>query len=301
MSDETEANESQGETPEGEGAAVEGGAVAVAVREEVSVPAIPAVAMGGGVEDPRVEQRRMRLWLPLLIPLGAVAVVALFTLNISRVFIVASEGDTTPAVLLAIGLTVAILVGATVVAALPEIRTSSLVIGGTIVVLVVLLAGSLVLGASLPEAEQAASFVEPTGPAINTLEVDALPDLRFQAKEFSVPGGINLIKYIDKGGTHTLVFDKNAVPGFLLAVPTGKSASKVDLTAETSYTIYCTIPGHREAGMEAEIKVGAAGGDPQPGTESPTVTTAPAGTTDTTAPSGSLDTSPAGQSSTGGS
>ncbi len=95
-----------------------------------------------------------------------------------------------------------------------------------VVALVVMLAGSLVLGASLPKSEAAAGYVEPAGPAINTLEVDALPELKFQAKKFDVPGGINLIKYIDKGGTHTLVFDDNAQPGFQLAVPVGKSAPK---------------------------------------------------------------------------
>ena len=173
-----------------------------------------------------------RLILPFALPIGAILVVAFYTFNLSRVFIATSEGDSTAAVILAAGITLAILGGATAIAAFPEIRTSSLVIGLSLVMLVVLMAGSIVLGTSEPESEASATFVEPKGPAINTLEVDALPELSFQAKSFDVPGGVNQIKYIDKGGTHTLVFADNKVPGFQLAVPNGKSASKVGAHAE---------------------------------------------------------------------
>lgn len=316
MSEKTEVSESQGAEPEAtsepdaaaspdaapEGTATEEAATestALAVPDEVGVP---AVVTTGPTLDPKVEQRKSRLWLPLLIPLGAIAVVALFALNISRVFLVASEGDSTPAVVIAAGITVTILLGATVIAALPEIRTSSLIVGMAGVMLVVLLAGSLVLGASLPKSEVAAGYVEPPGKAINTLEVDALPELKFQAKKFNVPAGINLVKYLDKGGTHTLVFDSSAVavPGFGLAVPVGKSAAKVDFTQGKTYIIYCTLPGHRPAGMEADIVVGPPGGTPEAGTQNPTVTTVPAGTTPSTVPGGSSNTDPASQSNTGG-
>src|SRR3954451_23703277 len=122
MSDETEASESQGAEPEAtsEPDAASGATseTALAVPDE---PGALAVATTGPTVDPKVEQRKSRLWLPLLIPLGAIAVIALFTLNISRVFLVASEGDSTPAVIIAAGITVAILVGATVIAALPNI------------------------------------------------------------------------------------------------------------------------------------------------------------------------------------
>ncbi|MGZ6994642.1 MAG: hypothetical protein ACXVIM_05480, partial [Acidimicrobiia bacterium] len=107
MSDEPEVGSGEEPVEPTEGAEpAEGGGVAVAVREE-SPPAIAT----GPVEDPRVAQRKARLWLPLLIPIGAIGVVALFTLNISRVFLVASEGDTTPAVIIAAGITVTILAG----------------------------------------------------------------------------------------------------------------------------------------------------------------------------------------------
>jgi plastocyanin len=155
-----------------------------------------------------------------------------------------------------------------------------------------------VLGASEPESQATAAYVQPKGKAINTLAVDAFPDLKFQATKFNVPGGVNLIKYVDKGGTHTLVFADNKVPGFELSVPTGLDAAKVDLKPNSTYTIYCTLPGHRAAGMEADIIVGAKGGAPEAGTQSPTQTTGP-GTTQTTVAPGTAPGDPASQSSTG--
>jgi plastocyanin len=285
--------------------APEGGAPAPAVIEEAAVEetpvAAPAVAMGPAI-DARAENRKTRLWLPLLLPIGAIAVVAFYTLNVSRVFLAASEGGPTPAVIIASGITLSILIGASIIAAFPEIRTSSLVVGLSGVMLVVLLGGSLVLGASEPHEEAAEGYVQPAGPAINTLEVNALPDLRFQATRFDVPAGINLVKYIDIGGTHTLLFDENAVPGFKLSVPQGRNEAKVELE-EGDYVIYCDIPGHRAAGMEADLVVGPAPAveTPEPGTENPSTTTVVPGSTETTIPAGTDPSDPAAQSSTGGS
>jgi plastocyanin len=269
-----------------------------AVRESAAIEPVPVVSGPG--TDPRAEARRTRVILPLLIPIGAILTVAFVTFNISRIFLASSEGSTTPAVLIAAGITLTILIGASVLAAFPDIRTSSLVLGGCGVMVVILLAGSLVLGASQPEKTAAAGFKEPAGPAINTLEVDALPTLSFQAKNFAVPGGINQIKYNDKGGTHTLVFGDNKVPGFELMVPNGKNSAKVDLTPNSTYEIYCTIPGHKAAGMDATITVGAAGGTPQPGTKSAVPTTVPLGGSSTTVPGTPTTTRPSSQASTGG-
>jgi hypothetical protein len=283
MTDETEAKE-----PEG----AEGGGTAVAVVEPAAPPAVWPPE-----PSPAEERRKERLWLPFLLPVGAILVTAFVAFNVSRVFLAASETSTTPAVIIASGITIAILVGAAVISALPKIRTSSLVVGMCGVMVVVLLSGSLVLGASESHEEGGGGgFVEPAGPAVATLEVDALPSLKFQSSAFTTPAGVNLIKYIDKGGTHTLVFE-NAFPGFELKVPTGVNQLKVDLPEGEKYTIFCTIPGHREAGMEASLTVGppAAGAAPEPGTESATTTTTAPGTSSTTT-SGNPNTDPADQS-----
>ena len=42
-------------------------------------------------------------------------------------------------------------------------------------------------------------------------------------------------------------------------MPGGKDATKIEAVKGETYTIYCTLPGHRAAGMHATITVGAAG------------------------------------------
>src|SRR3954447_14636728 len=153
MADELESTE----TPEAAGTPEGEGGVALAVREEAGPPAVP---MGPG-HDPKVQQRKTRFWLPLLVPVGSILAVAFVALNLSRVFLAASEESSDFPVVIGIGIILAILIGATIVAALPNLRTSSLILTMAGVLAVVLLAGSLVLGASLPKEEAAAGFQEP--------------------------------------------------------------------------------------------------------------------------------------------
>jgi len=291
MTDETEGTEPSGGTGEATDAAA-GESTAVAVQEQPAPPAVWPPA-----PSPQEERRKERLWLPLLLPIGAILVTAFVTFNVSRVFLAASEESATPAVIIASGVTLAILVGAAVISALPNIRTSSLVVGLCGVMILVLLSGSLVLGPSEAHEEGGGGgYQEPAGEAVATLEVDALPSLRFQASAFTTPAGINLIRYVDKGGTHTLLFE-NAFPGFKLSVPTGINELKVDLAEEgKEYVIYCDIPGHRQAGMEATLTVGpaAAGATGEPGTETPPSSVG--GSPSTSTPSGNPDTDPADQS-----
>ena len=86
---------------------------------------------------------------------------------------------------------------------------------------------------------------------------ERLPSLSFQAKEFTIPAGVIQVNYVDQaaGASHTLVFSESQFSGFQLAVPQGPKTGKVDLKPGT-YTIYCTIPGHRAAGMQATVTAG---------------------------------------------
>lgn len=259
---------------------------AVAVAERPGVPARMT-------ETPELARKKDRLWLPFLIPVGAILTVALFTINISRIFIAASEHDSTPAVVIGVILTLAVLIGATVVAAIPKLRTSTLILTMSTVTAVILLSGSVVLGASEPKEE---SVAEPVGEAVNTLELDAF-NFRFQADNFDVPAGINELKYVSKEGTHTLAFTDPQFSYVLLSVPGGKDATKITAIDGEKYEVYCTLPGHRAAGMEATITVGTApagGGTPEAGTETPSTTLA--GSSSTTAPSGTSEVDPASQS-----
>ena len=80
-------------------------------------------------------------------------------------------------------------------------------------------------------------------------------------------------------------------------MPGGKDATKIEAVEGQTYTIYCTLPGHRAAGMQATITIGAKGGKPEAGTATPT-TTLVGGPTSTTAPKGQSEVDSSQQSGT---
>ena len=212
--------------------------------------------------------------MPIVMPLAAIFVVVLVAVNISRLFLAGGE-EQAPAVIIATVITVGILIGAAALSAAAHVRTSSLVLGLSLVLVLIFSAGLITFGSG-QEKEKAAGPAAPTGPAVNTFQVDALPSLSFQATEFDTVAGVNEIEYVDKGGTHTLVFSDPKLDYFNLAVPAGPTKGKVDLQPG-DYDIYCTISGHRAAGMEATVHV-TAGAAPAPAgaNVSTTTTTVPA-------------------------
>jgi plastocyanin len=87
--------------------------------------------------------------------------------------------------------------------------------------------------------------------------VKALDSPKFDQKTYAAKaaGGKVAILYVDDGSaTHTLLID--GVSGFRLQV-TGKGDRDEDSAtlAPGEYTVYCDIPGHREAGMVATLTV----------------------------------------------
>lgn len=208
----------------------------------------PAVEAG---TDPRREAISTRAVLPFALPILSAIAVALWVLNISRAFI---AGGKTGALVIALIVTVGIMAGAAVASAAPRLQSSTLVLVVSAAVVLIVSAGFVSLGPSEGHGEAGGGgYVEPSGPAVATLEVDALPSLRFQASEFTTQAGINEIVYLDKGGTHTLLFEEPQFAGFRLQVPPDDSG-KIDLPAGT-YTIFCDVPGHRAAGMVASLTV----------------------------------------------
>ncbi len=218
-----------------------------------SEPAVPAASeLEAAARAQRRATTRDRLLFPLLLPVAVLATVLFFVLNLSRVFL-AVHGNL-PVVMATI-VTLAILGGAAWISATPSARSGTLSVLMIGVAFLVLISGLTVLGHSEEKkVAEPAGPKAPTGPAINTLEVDALPSLSFQAKEFTVPPGINKIHYVDKGGTHTLLFEEPQFSYFRLEVPKGPATGKADLPAG-KYTIFCDVPGHRAAGMWADLVV----------------------------------------------
>ena len=209
----------------------------------------------GTAQDPPF---KARLLLPILVPLLSIAIVAVLVLNISRVFL---AGDEDAALAMGIVITLAILVGASLLAAAPRLRTASLamILGG--VFIFVSGAGLVSLGPSLNEGEGGGGgFKYATGPAASTVSVTAGPGITFEG--LKPPAELQLqakpgVVQIDYGGAtgHTLAIQDPKFQGFLLGTDAGtKHSGKVQLPAGT-YTFYCTVPGHEAAGMKGTLSV----------------------------------------------
>lgn len=239
--------------PEDAGAPPPGG-------EPPSAP--PALEAG---PDPRREALWTRGILPLALPLLAALATAIWVINVSRAFL---AGGKRGALVIVLIVTVSIMAGAALMSAAPRMRSSSrLMVVATFLTFIVAV-GIVSLGFSEEHGAAGGGYKQPKGPAVATIEVDAFPALKFQSTQFTTTAGVNLIKYIVKGGTHTLAFDTTDpnLRQFLLHVPPNDQG-KADLQPG-QYTVYCTVPGHRAAGMQATITVTS-------GAAEPTTTTAP--------------------------
>lgn len=198
---------------------------------------------------------KMRLLLPILVPLLSIAIVAVLVLNISRVFL---ADDKNVALGLAIGITLTILIGASIIAAFPRLKTTSLAVILGVTFLFVSLAGLVSLGSSLNDGEGAGTSIYATGKATSTVSVTAGPSLSFNGVKFtgqySATAGIVQIDYGGDSG-HTLAIQDPKYQAFLLQSSAGgRKSGKIDLPAGT-YTIYCTVTGHEAAGMKATLTV----------------------------------------------
>ena len=260
-----------------------GGGTAVAVAERPGAAVVTE-------QQKRAELRKDRLLLPFLLPVGAILALALFAINLSRIFLAASQNESGPAVIAATLVTLGILAGATAIAAIPKLRTSSLVLTVCGVAAFVLLAGSVVLGSA---ENKEVKVGEPTGPADSKLQIDA-SDFKFQKDNFDVPAGIVELMYTAVEGSHTLAFDEPQFSFIHLSAPGGKNVINATFVEGQRYTIYCTVAGHRASGMHATITVGKPGGAPIAGTGTPSTTLA--GPSTTTKPTGQSENDPSAQS-----
>lgn len=80
-------------------------------------------------------------------------------------------------------------------------------------------------------------------------------DISFPADHYEADGGPVDVSYENDGSiTHTLVIDD--VDDFKLTVKAHGDSDEatIDLAPGT-YTLYCDVPGHRQAGMEATLTV----------------------------------------------
>jgi plastocyanin len=80
--------------------------------------------------------------------------------------------------------------------------------------------------------------------------------LKFDKDSYSAQAGDVTIELTNDGTTpHTLLIDGDADFQKLEAAGKGKSDSETVALTPGTYTIYCDVPGHRAAGMEATLVV----------------------------------------------
>jgi mono/diheme cytochrome c family protein len=105
---------------------------------------------------------------------------------------------------------------------------------------------------------QAQASTKPVAAKDGVLEIDADPSgqLAYVAKAGTAPAGALKLKSQNKSGTpHDIAIEGNGVNDKGEVVQNG-GVSEVDVTLKSGvYTFYCSVPGHRQAGMEGKITV----------------------------------------------
>jgi plastocyanin len=119
---------------------------------------------------------------------------------------------------------------------------------------VALTAFAVVVAACGGSSSSGSSYKEPAGPPVATLKVES-GNVFFKPTKLTAPPGIVkiILKNIESG-THDFVI--RGVPGFDLQVSgSGSTAAKKVELKKGTFTFYCSIPGHEEAGMKGTLTV----------------------------------------------
>jgi plastocyanin len=233
--------------------------------EQEAPPADAAADDAGDAGDAAAtapEPERPRFWdrpyvdrylVPLILPVLVVGGVVMFILNISRIFLT-THGNVD--VVVGTVILLVILIGASLLAAAPRMRTASisLITGGFVASILML--GWLSLGSAEPEGE-AGSTLPAEGPFNFELTFESTNALVFNPSQATGETGIAKVTLTNGGGEHTLHFeDGNTLAETLSVQAAGDTATGRAFFGEPGeYVFYCTIPGHREAGMEGDVTI----------------------------------------------
>ncbi len=185
---------------------------------------------------------------PALVPVVSVAIIVFYVINVSRVFL---SGEGTIAIVTASIVTVAILAVSSIISSAARMRTQSLAVLTSVALLAVMFAGWIAVGHAQEDKEAAAVACTPVTAKV---KVNVPNALKFDKSSYTAKAGCVEIDY---GGTpsHTLAFDSPGPATPILESSAGaKSTFAWALKADT-YTIYCTVAGHRTAGMVATLVV----------------------------------------------
>jgi plastocyanin len=92
-----------------------------------------------------------------------------------------------------------------------------------------------------------------------TIRISADPggDLAYEQKSVTAKAGRNKIVFTNESSLpHDVKVEADGEDiGGTEVVTNGTAEATVNLEAGKTYTFYCSVPGHREAGMEGDLKV----------------------------------------------
>jgi len=205
---------------------------------------------------------RQRVFTPVMLPLTALGAILAFAFGLSRVLLAVPEAIST---ITAIAVALYVLLVASMVAARPRISSRALGVGLVLGFAGVIGAGAIAASAGMRELheEEAAAAGEGEGEAAAEVPEGALVwTAEGSSLEYSdVPatataGEVQVAMVNDSGLLHNVTFE-----GVNGDQPVAEAAAgETDVGSATleagTVAYYCSVPGHREAGMEGELEVG---------------------------------------------
>jgi nitrite reductase (NO-forming) len=123
-----------------------------------------------------------------------------------------------------------------------------------------LLAGRLL---SFPALGRVGTTATSGAPVASTVDVSA-SEFKFTPSQLQVAGPGEVTVILHNAGAVEHDFTIDGVPGKAYARPGETSRATFKLAKAGTYTFFCSLPGHREAGMQGTLLVGAAAASSQP-------------------------------------
>ncbi len=96
------------------------------------------------------------------------------------------------------------------------------------------------------------------GEASTDLEVTGTDSLEFEPDSYTVPAGEEVTVTLTSGGVEHDFIIEDVDGGDVEVVHADANESETGtftIDDAGTYTVYCSVPGHREAGMEASLEV----------------------------------------------
>ena len=208
---------------------------------------------------------RNRILLPLLIPVGAAAILVLLIFNISRVLLwLEEENSPNVATVGAIVAGSAVFFGCTYFAKQIQARMAGFSVLGVSVIGLIFFGGYGMGATDNHGGEEAVAgghgeLASAAPAAGGTFDVSG-KEFAFDPKEATVAGGLVTINLTNTGTVaHTLILE--GVPDFsTIAATKGETGTGTATLEPGEYVYYCDEKGHRTAGMEGKLTVTPAAG-----------------------------------------